>query len=142
MGGLPRLEPGITLPAAAFDFEPEREKLEQVTERENAEKKLSATHDEERAPRGALHLRHRLQRIGLGCHSIILRAGLHDRNGALIPLLPVDGTDLRCGDATEEPTIAHYWEDLVVVAVDIVLDERPVRASCRLVGIFPKGCLV
>jgi hypothetical protein len=77
MGGLPRLEPGITLPAAAFDFEPEREKLEQVTERENAEKKLSATHDEERAPRGALHLRHRLQRIGLGCHSIILRAGLH-----------------------------------------------------------------
>jgi hypothetical protein len=32
-------------------------------------------------------------------------------------------TDLRRSNATEEPTVADYRQNLVVVAIDIILDE-------------------
>lgn len=102
------MAPGSVLPAAAFEIELEGQELEEVSQGDDAEKLVAAS-DEKAVPASALHLHHRVQRIGLGWDHIVVRTGLHDlRDGAPIPLLRSDVSDLRGADTTEELTVAHH----------------------------------
>src|SRR5438477_13181308 len=75
---------------------------------------------------------HRLQGVGLGRYDVILRTRLYNLgDGALVPLILADPANLRRGHAAKEPAVPHNRENLVVVAIDIVLDELPDGALWR-----------